>query len=261
MGKKQDVLERLFHICQRRGDFVFDNELVKDVCQEIGFRNPFDATKVDRTELYPDVMKRGAGHFVIHLGEGRHQFVANQNLAYHRFEAIEKAETTPWRYRQSLLNEFDTSESNIISVGLNQRILHDFLYDDIVANPKWYGSRRTKFTGRYTIAGRPIHVSKLQMEIDAVLEMNNVVTIIEGKNGFPDDFAVYQLFHPYLYFEDIRQSGKLDICDIQCCYLQRLKESSGSTLRIFLYRFHDFELSSIELIRKREYVLRIREPR
>ncbi len=258
MSKKREVLEIIFLECQRRGDFVFDNELVKEVCQEIGFKNPFDATKVDRKNLYPDVMKRGSGYFVIHLGDGRHQFVSNQSLAYHQFEAIEADETVHWRYRQSLLNEFDTSESNIISVGLNQRILHDFLYDDIVANPKWYGSRRTKFTGDYTIAEQPIQVRKLQMEIDAVLEMNNVVTIIEGKNGFPDNFAVYQLFHPYLYFEDIRRSGKLEISDIQCCYLQRLKESTGSILRLYLYRFHNLELSSIELIRKREYELQVK---
>ncbi len=261
MGKKQDVLGRLFRICQARGDLVFDNDLVKEVCQEIGFKNPFDATKVDRTDLYPDVMQQGGGYFVIHLGEGRHQFVPNQALAYHQFEVIEPHESVAWRYRQSLLNEYDTSESNIISVGLNQRILHDFLYDDIVANPKWYGSRRTKFTGRYTIASQGIHVRKLQMEIDAVLELDNVVTIVEGKNGFPEDFAVYQLFHPYLYFEDIRQRGKLLIEGIQCCYLQRLRDATGSTLRLYLYRFHDSELSSIELIRKREYVLEVKGSR
>ena len=260
MGKKQDVLEELFYICQQRGDFVFDNFLVKEVCEDFGFRNPFDATKVDRSDLYPDVMQIGSGWFVIHLGEGRHQFVPNQRLAYHKFEDIEPSESIPWRYRQSLLNEYDTSESNIISVGLNQRILHDFLYDDIVANPKWYGARRTKHTGKYTIANESIAVRKLQMEIDAVLELNNVVTVIEGKNGFPEDFAVYQLFHPYLYFDDIRERGKLRIEDIECCYLQRLREPSGSRLRLYLYRFHNRELSSIDLIRKREYMLEVKKP-
>ncbi|MCW3134124.1 MAG: hypothetical protein N2V78_07355 [Methanophagales archaeon] len=42
------------------------------------------------------------------------------------------------------LNEFDTSESNILSVASNQRIIHDFLYEDIVASPKVYSARRTK---------------------------------------------------------------------------------------------------------------------
>lgn len=261
MGKKQEVLEELFLICQQRNDLIFDNNLVKEVCEDFGFRNPFDATKVDRSNLYPDVMQIGAGWFVIHLGEGRHQFLPNQALAYHKFEAMRADEVVSWRYQQSLLNEYDTSESNIISVGLNQRILHDFLYDDIVANPKWYGARRTKFTGQYTIASKSIHVRKLQMEIDAVLELNNVVTIVEGKNGFPEDFAVYQLFHPHLYFEDIRNRGKLRIEGIQCCYLQRLREPSGSTLRLYLYRFQNRELSSIELIRKREYVLEVKKPR
>ena len=205
-------------------------------------------------------MKQGQGHFIIHLGEGIRQFMRDTSLGYRRLEAIGVGESVPWRYRQSLLNEFDTSESNIISVGLNQRILHDFLYDDIIANPKWYGSRRTKFSGQYTIASKPISVSKLSMEIDAVLEMDNEVTIIQGKNGFPDDFAIYQLFHPYLYFEDLRESGRLEVRRVQCCYFQRLKRAEGSILRLHLYRFHARELSSIELVKKREYWLEIRGP-
>ncbi len=260
MGKKQDVLEEIFFICQQRDNDVFDNSLVKEVCEDFGFGNPFDATKVDRSELYPDVMKRGQGYFIIHLGEGRHQFILNTSFGYHSLEPIDNSEVVTWPYRKSLLNEFDTSESNIISVGINQRILHDFLYDDIVANPKQYGARRTKYTGQYTIDGETINVNKLQMEIDAVLEMDNVITVIEGKNGFPEDFAVYQLFHPYLYFDDLCESGKLQIKAIQCCYFQRLKRTEGSILRLHLYRFRARELSSVELIRKREYRLQIKDP-
>ena len=260
MGKKQDVLQELFYICQQRGDFVFDNYLVKEVCEDFEFGNPFDATKVDRSELYPSIMQQGQGHFIIHLGQGRHQIVPNISFGYHSLEPISESEIIPWAYRKSLLNEFDTSESNIISVGINQRILHHFLYDDIVANPKQYGARRTKFSGHYTIDSEPISVSRLQMEIDAVLEMDNDITVIEGKNGFPPDFAVYQLFHPYLYFDVLRESGKLDIREIQCCYFQRLKRDAGSILRLHLYRFHARELSSIDLIKKREYRLEIKDP-
>ena len=171
MGKKQEVLTKIFRHCQQRGDFVFDNDLVKEICQEVDFKNPFDVTKIDRSALYPDVMKQGTGYFIIHLGEGQHQFVPNVSLAYHQLEVIDKAQSIAWKYRPSLLNEFDTSESNIISVGLNQRILHDFLYDDIEADAKQYMPRRTKITEQYTIDAREINVINLQMEIDAVLEL------------------------------------------------------------------------------------------
>ena len=260
MGKKQEVLEELFLICQQRNNFVFDNYLVKEVCEDFGFRNPFDATKVDRSDLYPDVMKRGRGFFVIHLGRGRHQFIPDIASGYHEFEEIEEHESKTWSYQRSLLNDFDTSESNIISVGINQRILHDFLYRDIVASPRQYMSRRTKITTEYTIDSQLISVSSLQMEIDSVMELDNVVTIIEGKNGFPLDFATYQLFHPHLYYFNLQAAEELDIKAIQCCYLLRDKSIDGSILRLYLYRFHGRELASIELIRKGEYVLQLRDP-
>lgn len=255
MGKKQEALAKIFRHCQRRGDFVFDNDLVRKICEEVGFKNHFDVTKVDKSTLYPDVMQQGQGHFIIHLGGGRHQIVPNASFGYHQLEAIDETECVPWGYRPSLLNEFDTSESNILSVALNQRTLHHFLYDNIDVDPRLYLPRRTKISGQYTIDSRPITVTNLQMEFDAILELDNVITIIEGKNRFSNDFAVYQLFHPYLYFDDLQRSGTLDIKGIQCCYFQRRKRPSGSILRLHLYRFHERELSSIELLRKREYRL------
>ncbi len=260
MGKKQDVLAKIFRHCQQRGDFVFDNDLVKEICQEVDFKNPFDVTKIDRSALYPDVMKQGTGYFIIHLGEGRHQFVPNQSLAYHPFEAIDQAETGVWEYVPSILNDFDSSEANILSVAYNQLILHDFLYGNRRANPQVYLARRTKFTGEYTIDSQPISVTQVQLEMDMALEWNGNVAIMEAKNGFHNDFAVYQLFHPYLYFDHFRRSARLNIKTIQCCYLQRRKRKGISALRLHLYRFYERELSSIELVRKREYVLERRDP-
>jgi heme oxygenase len=48
-------------------------------------------------------------------------------VGYHCFEPIGATETFDWKYRQSILNELDASESNILSVASNQRIIHDFL--------------------------------------------------------------------------------------------------------------------------------------
>ena len=260
MGKKQEVLARLFLECQDKGTYVIHKEDVRRVCNDVGLGNQFDATKVDRSALYPDVMQQGAGYFLIHLGKGSHQFVPNQTLAYHPFETIDEAESGVWEYVPSILNDFDSSEANILSVAYNQLILHDFLYGDRRANPEVYLARRTKFTGEYTIDSQPVSVTQVQLEMDLVLEWNGSVTIMEAKNGFHNDFAVYQLFHPYLYFDHFRRSGTLDIKEIQCCYLQRRKQGGESTLRLHLYRFHERDLSSIELIRKREYVLERREP-
>ena len=260
MGKKQDVLTKIFRHCQQRGDFVFDNELVKEICREVDFKNPFDVTKIDKSELYPDVMKQGVGYFLIHLGKGSHQFVPNPSLAYHRLEPIDEGESKVWEYVPSILNDFDSSEANILSVAYNQLILHDFLYGDRKAELVLYLSRRTKFNAEYRIGSTPVSAAGIQAEMDLILVRNNDVTIIEGKNDFPDDFAIYQLFHPFLYFDNYRQNSTLDIGRIRCCYVQRKREGNMSILRMHLYRFRERNMTAIELVRKREYVLERRDP-
>lgn len=255
MRKKQIVISRLFEICRSRGDFTFDNALVKDVCKQEGFGNPFDATKVDHSSLLPpDVYAQD--YFIVHLGMGWHRFVKGIQKGYHAFEAILPSERILWKYRRSLLNELDTSESNILSVASNQRIIHDFLYDDIVASPKVYNARRTKMSFEYYIGKERIVATNLQMEIDFTFEYQGTVTIIEGKNGFPADFAVYQLFHPFRYYMEINKQRGLGIRQMTCCYILRKRERDGSVLRLYNYTFEDPQhIDSIRLLRKAEYQL------
>ena len=194
MSKKREVLARLFLECQSNGEYIIDRKDVRRVCDEVDIGNQFDVTKVDRSSLYPDVMRQGTGYFIAHLGKGRHQFVPNQSLAYHPFEAINQAESGVWEYVPSILNDFDSSEANILSVAYNQLILHDFLYGNRRANPEIYLARRTKFTREYTIDSQPISVTQVQLEMDMALEWNGDVTIMEAKNGFHNDFARLSAF-------------------------------------------------------------------
>lgn len=46
-SKKSQVIEELFKICSKNRNFEFHNDLVKDVCKNVGFGNPFDVTKLD----------------------------------------------------------------------------------------------------------------------------------------------------------------------------------------------------------------------
>ncbi len=255
MGKKQEVISRLFQTCQSQGNMTFDNTLVREIAREVGFGNPFDATKVDRSALLPAAVRQ-ADYFILHLGEGRHRFVPGLHIGYHRFEPIDEAERIPWKYRPSVLNELDTSESNILSVASNQRILHDFLYEDIVASPKVYNARRTKRSLKFRVGPTPIETHNLQMEIDMTLEYQGVVTVIEGKNGFPEDFAVYQIFFPLLYYREMQAEHDLNIRGLQACYILRQRTRRGSVLRLYLYTFDDLEdMSTIRLLKKAEYQL------
>ncbi len=255
MSKKKQVISRLFTICKERGNFTFDNTLVKKVSKEIGFSNAYDATKIDNSSILPDEIRK-QDYFIIHLGEGSHKFVKGVNFGYHRFETIQENEKFEWKYRKSLLNEFDTSESNILSVASNQRILHDFLYQDIVASPKAYNSRRTKKSITYFVGDELIKTKNLQMEIDFTLEYNGAVTVIEGKNKFPTDFAVYQLFHPYKYYCDLKRENSIAIKQISTCYILRGHSLKGTVLRLYRYTFSDEnKIGSIKLLDKAEYTL------
>lgn len=253
-SKKKLVLSDLFAHCKKAGEFTFDNELVKAISTKHGFKNHFDATKADNLSTLPmDVRKQG--YCIVHLGEGKHQFVKAVKHCFHNFEAIQNKEI-PWRYRKSALNETDTSESNILSVGFNQRIVHDFLYEDIVASPKVYGSRRTKIDASYKVGTEQILASKLQMEVDMITEYQGVVTVFEGKNNFPKNFAVYQLFHPFIYFEQLRKSKKIKIKAINCCYLLRKFEFGNSIIRLYLYTFSNTgDMGSICLKKHDQYRL------
>lgn len=76
------------------------------------------------------------------------------------------------------------------------------------------------------------------------------------KNGFPPDFAVYQLFHPFLYYWTLRAENELPIAAITCCYILRKREKANSTLRLYLYTFQDPQrMDSIVLMKKAQFNL------
>jgi hypothetical protein len=255
MNKKQQVITKLFESCKENNNFIFHNDAVKTISKEVGFGNPFDVTKLDSSEKFPDILT-DKNYFIIHLGEGNHMFVKGIDHAFHSFEHIKKKEEFDWEYKKSLLNEFDTSESNILSVGFNQRIVHKFLYSDIIANPKIYNARRTKSSLEFYINKQKIITKNLQMEIDLTAEYNGEVTVFEGKNNFPSNFALYQIYFPYLYYYNLKKNNKLDIKDINCCYLLRKIEDNKSILKIYQYSFTDpNDMASIKLLKKRQYNL------
>lgn len=247
-SKKKQVLERVYKVCQASGIFVFNNDLVREICAQVDLKNHFDVTKIDSSAALPEALRRD-DVFVVHLG-GSHQFVRGVAAGYHRFEPIPDYAKFQWHYRPSILNNINTSESNILSVGYNQRIIHEFLYEDITASPKVYGSNRTKIPLDYRLGEDRISASSVQVEIDMTMEREGAITVFEAKNGRPPDFNVFQLFNPYRYY--LRETQGAQGVSIDCCYLLR----SASRLRLYLYRFQDpRDPGSIQLVRNAEYEL------
>lgn len=263
MGKKQQVIEQLFLQCLNNNNFEFDNTLVKKISAEVGFGNPFDVTKVDNTSNLPKTLTE-KDYAIIHLGKGKHKFIKGIDKVYHNFEPID--EHIDWKYKRSILNKYNSSESNILSIANNQRILHHFLFGkdtelcdtDIINRPKTYFPHRTKSSLTYSIGEEKVNLDKIQIEIDLTIEYQGVVGVFEAKNGKPDNFAIYQIYHPFLYYHNAKELNSItkNIKKIKCVYVVRRVESGIDYISLWAYTFEKpLDITSIKFIKSAEYKL------
>ncbi|MFH1825173.1 MAG: hypothetical protein ABH873_08145 [Candidatus Firestonebacteria bacterium] len=254
-NKKQKVITEIFRICKEKNHFVFHNDLVKKVSKKYKFGNPFDVTKLDTLDKFPEILIKN-NYFILHQGKGEHKFIKGIEKAFHKFEKIPAENIINKEYKKSILNEYDTSESNMLSVGSNLKIFHQFLYESDEIIPKIYFPRRTKTSFEYYFDKEKVVMKNIQMEIDLTMEYNGMVTVFEGKNGLPENFAIYQLFHPFKYFSNIKKENKLPIENITACYVLRFKENNNSILKLYNYTFEDENnICSIKLLKKVQYNL------
>jgi len=250
---------------QKEKNYTFHNDLVKKVCVEVGFGNPFDVTKLDNKSKLPDVLLKN-DFAIIHLGNGYHKFIKGINKVYHDFEPIQQV--IDWKYQKSILNQFNSSESNILSVANNQRILHHFLFGqdtefndtEIINRPKTYFPHRTKTSFEYSF-GKDIklELKNIQIEIDLTIEFKGTIGVFEGKNGKPDNFSVYQLYHPFLYYYNANKRKELQgkIKNIYGVYVVRDTLKEGDTLKLWAYTFiRPTDITSIKFIKATEYKLK-----
>ena len=258
-NKKTQVLLLLLAWCKANNTLVFHNDKVKEFAREVGFSNPFDVTKLDNLSLLPQQL-RDLDLAVIHLGRGNHAFVADTHHIYHPFEPIENRQN--WPYQKSLLNNYNTSESNVLSVANNQRILHHFAFGqdkefddvDVTRRPKTYFPHRTKKHFTYDVSGHIVD-DLLQIEVDLTIEFQGRVAVFEGKNGKPTTFNVFQLYHPFLYYHLANQNDQPltgSISEIICIYVIR----QADDIALWAYTFdRPLDPTSIRFLRSTAYRL------
>ena len=204
-------------------------------------------------------------YFIAHLGGGKHKFIKGISKIYHSFEEIDDKEIVEWQYRPSILNDFSISESGILSLVNNHRIIHDFLYQDYVGIvPKMYNSERKRgISFDYFIDKEKLSFKNLQIEIDMTLEYDGYITVCEGKNAsskWLQIFNIYQIYNPFRYYYDLKQNNKLNIRKLTACYLVRRKNKENSIVRLYNYTFaNPLDIASVKLIKKREYHLKRKE--
>lgn len=249
MGKKQDVLEELFRL-SRRQNFKFHNDLVKRVYQRIGFGNPFDVTKIDSLAvLLPSI--REQDYYVIHLGEGWHQFVRGAALGYHTFEP--PLESVSWTYQKTVVNNLSSqSEGTLLSFAFNKGVFQNFLSTTEPLQANTIG--RTNGNFQFFIGDQSISVTNLQIEIDFLVYTAAFVSPVEaktriGKAKLPVDFNVHQVYNPYRY---LKAQGVGNVRPLYCLSRQT---AAQRIFRLYEYRFEDdLRPASIALVRAKEYV-------
>lgn len=257
---KKGIIELIFNYCEKNNNYVFDNELIKKIVMDSGSKtNPYDMTKIDNISKLPKILL-DKDYFIAHIGSGKHMFVKGISNIYHKFEPIKENEIENWPYLPSILDDYSISESSVLSLCFNQRIIHDFLYNDLSCSPRMYNSERKRgINFSYKICNTFMKFDNLQTEIDLTIEMNGKVTIFEGKNTknsceWIDNFNIYQLYIPFRYYYELKEKNKLDINEITACYLIRQRKDNGSYVRLYNYTFKDpLDITSIKVIKKREY--------
>src|SRR3990167_3216598 len=208
IGKKNQVITELFRVCRRKNNYIFHNDLVKNICKKVGFGNPFDVTKLDNIKKFTEILIKN-NYAILHKGQGKHQFIKGIDKVFHKFEPIQKK--IDWKYKKSLLNQYNSSESNILSVANNQRILHHFIFN------------------------QDREFEDIEIEIDLTIEFQGIIGIFEGKNGRPENFSIYQLYHPFLYYFNANRKTELKgkIKNIFCVYVLREKSKGGDLLKLW----------------------------
>ena len=266
-SKKHQVLDRLVDKCIKRdgtglSKYIFNNLEVKEIARDVGFGNPFDATHIDTSKkLSPRMVEEDLA--LLHLGtpvgekSAHHMFVRGIEKIYQPLPFIEHESKID--YNPGPLDQLNTSESNILSMLHNHDILLKFLYpDELESKPHMYMSHRTKYSPRFKIGTLNVHCNKLQIEIDMTLEDKGTITVFEAKNWISgrNDFAVYQLYHPFLHYYSLMEAGEIDVQEVNCCYAVRKKTSDGVQIDIYLFTFDEpLDMTSIRLLRSHSYQL------
>ncbi len=156
---------------------------------------------------------------------------------------------------------------NYTAIANNQRILHDFLFEkdtefsssDIAKRAKTYFSHRTKTSFNYTSQGEEISPKKVQLEIDLTIEFNGIIGVFEAKNKIHNNFAVYQLYHPFLYYYNADKAHpdiKGKIKEIYGVFVVREEQKNQDILSLWCYTFEcPLEITSIKLTKSSAYRL------
>ncbi len=255
-SKKRKVIGELFKRLYRpeeRVDVIpFNNQVIRELGVKHGFENPFDATKFDRPELLPQIMRK-EGWFVIHLGGGNHAFVRGEG--YHELEPVK--EMKEFVRRGSVIDSLGESEAGALSALYNEGIIQDFLFGKRDAPLGIHTSRRSKCSFTFHVGKHTLKANGLQLEVDAFFEGEKVIAAVEAKMGKGANFEIRQLFTALRYLNRFQSEGKIPAnYATRLLYSTRFSEGGKDRFNIWEYQWQDaMELNSIKFVQAVGYTL------
>lgn len=277
-AKRQSKKEKLAilwrHVRQRPPPYVTDNDEIRRV---VPGGNQFDLTKIDSRRRLPTEMVDD-DVCLVHLGNGRHEFINGIDRVYRLFDPSPPPVV---RYFQpGALHQIDrTREAGLLSTLFNERVFHEFLYQDIKTEARVHLPGRKK-AGSFAYKIGPstrVEVSRLQVELDFILEATLAerpldVSVAEAKIGSAPDFNVSQLYLPYRFLMS-QQGGATPRFTLRPLFVRQyplrtdastpgLPPGNHQVTSLYEYRFEDPEdLASIRFVGARSYYLEPFGPR
>ena len=230
---------------------VNDNGFYNITAEQIKeFKEPRLMAKWDSSESLPGVLKSKNINI---LPTSRSSYILSDFKLYEDLpkyvEDVTKMQKVEIRDLESINIENITSEANAINVLMLSPILEDFLRDG--ENFATFNGRMGTGEFKFSVdrnSKKPLYidVKNAQCEIDAGLENDNSIVIIEAKNVIHPDFHVRQLYYPYrLWKNKVRKPIRL----VFSIY-------SNQIFRLLEYKFNDLNnYSSIELVQEKNYTL------
>ena len=209
------------------------------------FREPRLLTKIDSYDTQAEFLKDNRLGLIA-LSRTRFlvcridTFTSMPNFAAERIRDLPLAEFSGLRLGPK-------SETSLILRALHSGLFADFFGEPLVLTA--FG-RMTSGTFSFEVPslGHPVTVDRAQIEVDAALENDVTVVLVEAKNSDPETFNVRQLFYPYRSWLDRLGTSK----DLRCCFVCRVDDE----IRLVEYRFADpYRFDSIEAVKCARYRL------
>lgn len=229
---------------EEKGSFCIEAKQINEVKQARLM------AKWDSSESLPVILRK---HKINILPTSRGSYVLGKFKLYEEIPTLSEHVTHMQKVEIPQLESIDIdnigSEANAINVLLLSNVLDDFLCEDnnVATFAGRMGTGAFDFlVDRYNDKSFKVNVRNAQCEIDAGIENNNSVVIIEAKNIVHPDFHIRQLYYPYrLWTNKVKKPIRL----VFSIYTNQI-------FRLLEYKFLDVcNYSSIQLVKEKNYSL------